>query len=145
MADEASTAHQQGAPIALTADTQAMPLVATPPAANPARGEQTPNQPAVPSWDEALASYQRHLDTLATLIASGQAEALPEWVPPTGLGPMPAALVGMATTLDAQAEELMRTLTITMAKTRMEIESMARSNRPTPRAQINTTMLDEKA
>lgn len=106
-------------------------------------------QPAAATWDETLASYEQHLDAMATLLASGQPVDLPVWNPPTGLGPIPAALVGLATSLSDRAEEIMRTLTVTMAKTRMELEAL---NRPllhrassTARAVINTTMLDEKA
>ena len=102
-----------------------------------------------PTWDDTLASYQQHLDAVAVLIASSQTTTIPEWEPPSGLGPMPAALVGLANTLNDQAEELMRALTVAMAKTRMEYESLSRASHtqpaPAPRAMIRTTMLDEKA
>lgn len=105
--------------------------------------------PQTATWDDALASYQEHLDTMAALLASGHAVEFPVWTPPAGLGPMPAALVGLATSLNDRAEEIMRTLTVSMAKTRMDLEALNRplihrASSPT-RAAINTTMLDEKA
>lgn len=101
------------------------------------------------TWDDALASYQEHLDTMAALLASGHAVEFPVWNPPAGLGPLPAALVGLATSLNDRAEEIMRTLTVSMAKTRMDLEAL---NRPTIRRVVSTagsamttTMLDQKA
>lgn len=107
----------------------------------------SPTQPMA-TWDDALASYQQHLDAMAVLLASGQPVDFPVWDPPTGLGPMPAALVGLATSLNDRAEEIMRTLTVSMARTRLDIEALNRPllHRAAPnRAAINTTMLDEKA
>lgn len=108
----------------------------------------SPAQPTV-SWDDALASYQHHLDAMATLLASGQPVDFPVWDPPAGLGPLPAALVGLATSLNDRAEEIMRTLMVSMAKTRMDLEAL---NRPTLRrvtassgTAMTTTMLDQKA
>lgn len=104
-----------------------------------------PTPPPPTTWDEALAQYQHHLDSLAVLIASGDALTFPEWEPPTNLGPIPVALTGLATSLAERNHELTQALAHAMIKTRQDLEALNRpTNQPMPVA-ARPTMLDEKA
>ena len=88
------------------------------------------------TWEEALDAYARHLEAQADAIADGDPTAVPTFSPPTGLGPLPEALVPRVQELLAEANALEEALELALAGAGRELATVRRAvgRRPAARA-----------
>lgn len=71
------------------------------------------------SWDVVLDDFEQSLDahaaTFESISEDAELSALPAWVPPTEVGPIPEHLIGRAQTLLERSEELSAALSSELA------------------------------
>ena len=72
------------------------------------------------TWETVLDDLEHRLDRAERLIASVEADGLPEWEPPTHLGPLPRHLLGRAQQLVDRHQAVVRRIPTLLASTRQQ-------------------------
>lgn len=95
------------------------------------------------AWAAALDDLERELERAEHLAAASAVEELADWVPPTGLGPLPHHLVARARALVDRQQAVIARLAPLLRDTRQQLQVSRRigdvTTRPTTPVYVDVT------
>jgi len=97
-----------------------------------------------PNWLDTLDALAAHLEQQADAVCDGEFSAIEAFVPPAGLGPLPATLVERAGDLIAEAAALQDVVSNALATTGRELAAVRRVVHRDP-APARATFVDQRA
>ncbi|WP_040159339.1 hypothetical protein [Mobilicoccus massiliensis] len=80
------------------------------------------------AWEQALTQIEDELDAHEEAVRSGTATVVPQWEPPTDLGPLPAPLADRVTHLTSRIQLLSTFVQYQLAATESDLAHLERQN-----------------